>query len=96
MPPGSPTVTGVAAIRAFWWPTDGSHTRITSFVRTIAEIDGGGTFAYVRGTGTLGWTYAKQGEQPKAQTSRSNDLMIYARDATGQWRVTRQIWNALP
>src|SRR4026207_1192209 len=37
LPPGSQPIAGLAAIRAYWWPTDGSHTRITSFDRQIVE-----------------------------------------------------------
>ncbi|HVT39766.1 MAG TPA: hypothetical protein VHE78_12015, partial [Gemmatimonadaceae bacterium] len=96
LPPGAQPVTGLAAIRGFWWPKDGSHTRITSFTRTVAEVGGGGGFAFVRGTGALGWSYAKPGEKARAQTSRSTDFIVYARDAAGQWRVTRQMWSALP
>lgn len=96
MPPGAQPMTGLAAIRAYWWPSDGSHTRITSFTRAIAEVGGGGGVAFVRGTGTVGWTYAKKGQQPVAQTSRSTDFILYSRDAAGQWRVTRQMWSTLP
>ena len=96
LPPGAPPVTGVAAIRAYWWPSDGSHTRITSFTREVAEVGGGGGFAFVRGTGTLAWTYAKAGVPPVSQVSRSTDFILYARDADGRWRVARQMWNALP
>ena len=59
MPPGVQPVVGLAAIRAYWWPSDGSHTRITSFTRAIAEVGGGGGVAFVRGTAAVGWTYAK-------------------------------------
>lgn len=96
LPPGSQPMTGLAAIRAYWWPADGSHTRITSFTRTIAEVGGGGGVAFVRGTGALGWSYAKNGERPQAQASRSTDFIVYSRDANGRWCVTRQMWNVLP
>ena len=96
LPPGSPPVNGLDAIRAWWWPADGSHTRITSFTRTIEEVGGGGGVAFVRGTAALGWTYAKKGERSRTQSSRSTDLMLYARDASGHWRVTRQMWHARP
>ena len=96
MPPGAQPVMGLAAIRAYWWPSDGSHTRITSFTRAIAEVGGGGGSAFVRGTGSLGWTYAKRGKSPVAHSSRSTDFILYSRDAAGQWRITRQMWSALP
>ena len=31
LPPRAPPVDGLAAIRAYWWPADGSRTRITAF-----------------------------------------------------------------
>lgn len=96
LPPGSPPIAGVAAIRAYWWPQDGSHTKITSFTRTLVEVSGTKGFAYVRGTGTLAWTYAKKGERPQAQTSRSTDFIMYTQDANGRWHVARQMWSPLP
>jgi ketosteroid isomerase-like protein len=96
MPPGAKPVTGLDAIRAYWWPSDGSHTRITSFTHTIAEVGGGGGFAFVRGTGTAGSTYTGKGERAVARSTRSADLILYSRDAAGHWRVTRQMWSTLP
>lgn len=96
MPPGMSPLRGLDAIRAYWWPSDGSRTRITSFKRVVEEVGGGGGFAFVRGAGTVGWTYTKRGGSPVTQTSRSSDFMLYARDATGKWRITRQIWSVLP
>ena len=95
LPPGSQPVSGLAAIQAYWWPLDGSHTRITSFERQIVEIAGTRGLAYIRGTGALGWQYAKGGP-PQTQSSRSTDLILVAPDSAGQWRVVRQMWSTLP
>lgn len=95
LPPGSGPVSGLTAIRAYWWPMDGSHTRITSFERQIVEVAGTRGLAFIRGTGALGWEYAKGGP-PQAQSSRSTDLILVAPDSTGQWRVLRQMWSSLP
>ena len=86
---------GMAAIRAYWWPVDGSHTRITSFERKIVEIAGTRGLAYVHGIGTLAWQYAKGGT-PQTQSSRSTDLILVAPDPAGHWRVVRQMWSTLP
>jgi uncharacterized protein (TIGR02246 family) len=94
-PPGGAPVAGIAAIRAYWWPTDGSHTKITSFTRELTDMVGVNGFAYFRGTASLGWTYEKDGKK-SAQTSRSTDLVLVARDSTGAWRIVRQIWYPLP
>ena len=95
LPPGSKPVTGIEAIRSYWFPTDGSHTRITSFERKIDEIDGSTQLAFLRGSATLAWDYEKDG-QKTSQTSRSIDLLLLRRDAAGRWHVIRQIWSALP
>ena len=95
LPPGSQPVVGVDAIRGWWWPSDGSRTRIVSFVRSIDEIVGTQDLAFMRGTGTLRWTYTKNGST-STQSNRSLDLIVMARDATGSWRIIRQMWTTLP
>lgn len=94
-PPNSQPVTGVAAIRAYWWPTDGSTTKITKFDRQIDEVEGSHDVAYIRGRSALGWVYTKAGKS-QAQTGRSASLMIARRDSSGAWKITRSVWNAMP
>ena len=99
LPPGSPAVSGLVAIRAFWWPTDGTHTRITSFDRRILEIEGTRGLAYIRGTAALGWTVRRDSAKDGvvvSQAGKSSDLMLVAPDSAGHWRVIRQMWNTLP
>src|SRR4029079_10131929 len=69
LPPASAPVSGLAALRSYWWPTDGSHTRITGFDRRIDEISGVKELAFIRGTGTLTWDYQK-GKVTQHQTTR--------------------------
>jgi ketosteroid isomerase-like protein len=94
-PPNSAPVQGVAAIRAFWWPADGSTTKITKFERQVDEIDGSHDVAYIRGRSELGWVYTKAGKS-QAQIGRSASIMIARRDSTGAWAIHRSIWNAMP
>lgn len=94
-PPGSNPVRGLPAIRSYWWPQDGSRTRITSFTRRIDEIEGTKQLAFLRGTATLSWTYEKDGQRT-SQTSRSTDLLLLATDSAGHWHVIRQMWSTLP
>ncbi len=95
MPPGAAAVTGLSAIRGYWWPKDGSTTRIRSFQHTITEMGGTRTLAFVRGTGTMTWDYTKAGKTT-TQTTRSADMRLLMLDANGRWQVVRHIWNALP
>src|SRR5262245_21044602 len=84
LPPGGRPVEGVRAIRAYWWPDDGSHTRITAFTRELAEVQGTADLAWFRGDAALGWVYAKDGKEA-SQTSRSTDLVLLAPDSAGRW-----------
>lgn len=94
LPPGANAVIGSKDISAYWFPNDGSVTKITGFDRKIDEIEGTTKLAFLRGTASLSWTYEKDGKKT-AQTSRSIDLLILARDSAGHWHVIRQIWTAL-
>ena len=71
LPGGLTPLQGRAAIKAFWWPTDGSHTSITAFDRTIDEIDGAGSVGFVRGTDSLRFTSTKNGSRQEAGCARS-------------------------
>jgi hypothetical protein len=66
-----------------------------SFIRDIDEIEGTSELAYFRGTATLAWVYRKDGKET-AQISRSTDLVLVTPDASGRWRVSRQMWNPRP
>jgi ketosteroid isomerase-like protein len=96
LPPGQLPVTGHSAIRAFWWPQDGSRTTIQSFDWTLDEVRGSGDLAYSRGVSSLQWTYRKDTVTSNS-TSRSVNLTIYGRGADGRWRILQQMWGpALP
>ena len=95
LPPGGRPVEGVRAIRAYWWPDDGSRTRITAFTRELAEVQGTPDLAWFRGDAALGWVYGKNGKEA-SQTSRSTDLVLLAPDSVGRWRIIRQMWSPAP
>ena len=95
LPPGGRPVEGVRAIRAYWWPEDGSHTRITAFTRAPVEVQGTPDLAWFRGEAALGWVYAKNGKEA-SQTSQSTDLVLLAPDSVGGWRIIRQMWSPAP
>jgi len=95
MPPNAKPITGRAAIKAWWWPTDGSHTRILSFERHQDEIGTAGDLAFLRATSSLKWRYSTKGNTT-TQTSRSTDLVVLMRDRGGRWRIARQMWNTHP
>jgi ketosteroid isomerase-like protein len=50
MPAGVQPLQGDSAIRRFWWPDDGSSTRVIRYTTKLDEIGGVAPTAYVRGT----------------------------------------------
>jgi uncharacterized protein (TIGR02246 family) len=94
MPAGIRPLQGDSAIRAFWWPTDGSRTRVTQYATTVDEIGGSPPFAFVRGTGALSFIYEKDTTRLE-QTSRNMTLTLVAKQADGDWRISRRMWGPL-
>jgi ketosteroid isomerase-like protein len=92
LPPGQLPVKGPAAIRAFWWPTDGSRTTITDFEWTVEELVGTPELAFSRGISKVSWRYQKDTVRSE-QTSRSTNLTVFGRGANGRWRILRQMWG---
>ena len=92
MPAGQRILPTTDAIRAFWWPSDSSHTRILTFQRTIDEVGGDANVAWMRGTDSLTFTYAKGGTTSQL-TSRSMSLAVLRRQPDGSWRISRMMWG---
>ena len=92
MPPGAPPLATADAIQAFWWPRDGSRTRITRYTTTIDEIAGTPDLAYMRGTGRLTFVYQKDTLRLE-QMSRNTTLTLLARGADGRWLIHRRMWG---
>ena len=94
MPAGARPLTTRDAIRDFWWPRDGSHTRITQYAATIDEIAGLRDLAYMRGTGRLTFTYVKDTLHLE-QTSRTMTLTLLTRAPDGRWRIRSRMWGPI-
>ncbi len=94
MPAGVGPLTTLEAIRAFWWPRDGSRTRITEYTTTIDEIAGSERLAYVRGTGHLRFQYVKDSVLLD-QASDNMTLTVVAPGPDGRWRIRYRMWGPL-
>lgn len=92
MPAGQRPLATPNDIRAFWWPADGSRTKILTFHRVIDEIAGDPSLAWVRGTDTLTFTYDK-GQTHSQLASRSMTLAVWRRQPDGSWRISRMMWG---
>jgi uncharacterized protein (TIGR02246 family) len=94
MPAGMQPLATRAAIEHFWWPDDGSRTRVTGYTLDVDEVDGSGDLAWTRGHAAISFTYEK-GETRLEQTNPTIDLTLYRRHADGSWRITRRMWTAV-
>ena len=92
MPAGQRPLATPNDIRAFWWPADGSRTKILTFHRVIDEMAGDANLAWVRGTDTLTFTYDK-GHAHNRLASRSMTLAVWQRQPDGSWRISRMMWG---
>lgn len=95
MPAGIEPVVGEAAIRAYWWPDDGSQTTVTSYEITVDEVEGSGDLAFVRGRGSLAFTYRSPAGEVSDHTSEAAHLSIARRGIDGEWRIARRAWSAI-
>ncbi|NIP80836.1 MAG: SgcJ/EcaC family oxidoreductase [Gemmatimonadetes bacterium] len=95
MPAGVEPLEGESAIRAYWWPDDGSGTTITSYEVTVEEVTGSGDLAYLRGRGGLAFTYTDPAGATSELTSRAVHLSVARRGENGEWRIARRAWSAI-
>ena len=91
IPGGLRPLSGLAAARAFWFPSDGSHTKLAMFTRSLDEIEGDAEVAYVRGSDSLRFSYARNGTIQE-QAMRSVTLAVVRRRPDGTWRISRMMW----
>jgi ketosteroid isomerase-like protein len=94
MPAGVGPLATPKAIRDFWWPRDGSRTRVTQYTTTIDEIAGTQDLAYMRGTGRLSFIYEKDTLRLE-QTNQTMTLTVLVRAADGRWRINRRMWGQM-
>ena len=93
MPAGQHPLATNDEIRGFWWPADGSHTKILTFDRHIDELAGEGNVAWTRGTDSLTFRYQKAASAPVAMGNRTMTIAILRRQPDGKWRISRMMWG---
>lgn len=95
MPAGAEPIRGNSAIRAYWWPADGSTTTIGRYEISVDEVFGDGDVALLRGRGALAFDYTSPEGETSAFTSNAVHLSVYTRGEDGRWRIARRAWSAL-
>ncbi|MBT8477841.1 MAG: nuclear transport factor 2 family protein [Gemmatimonadetes bacterium] len=96
MPAGVPPLIGDSAIRDYWWPSDGSQTTVHSYEITVEEVEGNGDLAYLRGRGSLFFTYRDAAGDETQLTSEAVHLSVAHRSEGGTWRIARRAWSRVP
>lgn len=92
MPSNVGPIKGMTEIKNFWYPNDGSRTKITAFTANLEEVHGSGDLAYLRGTSRIAFTYEKDGNKSEL-TNHGMFLTIAQRQNAGAWRITHQMWG---
>lgn len=92
MPMGHPVLDGRAGYLDFVGSLVEEHGAVvTSFNGTIAEIDGRGDVAYMRGT----WSHTlTMGGIPGEISEAGKQLVILRKQPDGSWLASRWIWNS--
>lgn len=87
-------IRGDSAIRAYWWPADGSETRITSYGTTVSEAGGSGSLAWLRGEGSLEFDWRPRPDSAWSSfSSGSVWLALLRRGPDGAWRMSHRMWH---
>jgi uncharacterized protein (TIGR02246 family) len=92
VPPRTAPVSGIDAIRAFWWPVNAGSLQITSYQRTVEGVTGNREMAVVTASVALTWTSTTDGKTT-TQSSKSVELQTLGRDALGRWKIVRHAWR---
>lgn len=95
MPAGLEPLVGDSAIRAYWWPDDGSETTIESYEIAVEEVEGSGELAYLRGRGSLAFTHRDSSGTVDRLSSEAVHLSVARRGEDGRWRISRRAWSAI-
>ena len=95
MPAGLRPLIGHASIQDYWWPDDGSATTIHAYEIVVDELEGSGDLAYLRGRGSLDFTYQDPAGVVSRLASEAVHLSVARRDETGKWIIVRRSWSAI-
>jgi ketosteroid isomerase-like protein len=92
LPQGQPTVAGLDAIRPFLEASSGG-TGVT-IINDMQELRINGTWAFVRGDFTVEVASVTEGEPGFKRAGRY--LVLYEKNAAGEWRLLRDMDNDAP
>ena len=84
---GHEPITGLEAIRAFWFPANAPPTSVTVYSTDIQQVEGSGELAFMRGRFKLVFEFGG-----KTYSNEGNFLDVY-RKVGDQWKCHVHMWN---
>ena len=85
-------ITGMEAIRAFWFPEDGSVTTIHRFEVTPIVLEVMDSLAVGTHRSLLEWSYEK-GDTKMGRLQQGINTVVFRRQADGSWKIWRRMWT---
>jgi len=92
---GLPAVTGIAAIKKYWFTPGGPTTTVTKLDITVDQVNGNGTLAFARGLDSVGWTVAENGVV-RRHFHPGTYLNVMKKLPDGTWRIQVHMWDDGP
>ena len=94
IPSGLKPIRGKKDINDFWWPKDGSITRINKYKITLLEIGCTDSLAYTYENGKLSWSY-ENGSVKFNKDQESHEITLFKKSHDGEWKIVKRIWTDL-
>lgn len=91
-PSGMKTLKGANEIKSFWFPKDGSVTKILEFTNEIQNIHIDNDIAQTSSLSHLVWDY-KKGNTYLKKEQWGFASTIYKKQADGEWKIIHQMWK---
>ena len=83
---------GAEAIRAFWFPAEGSSTSVISMCSAVDEVGGSGDLGFVRGRFEMRYVTLLEGIE-QTVTNAGTFLTLARRQVDGSWRFSHRMWD---
>lgn len=85
-------IVGKEQINTFWFPKDGSSTRINIFDTEILNLQLLDSLALTTHSSLLDWTYTKDTLQ-FGRIQKGFNTTVYRKQMDGSWKIWRSMWT---
>lgn len=96
IPQGLAPIKGKSEIEKFWFPKNGSLTRILKFDCTIEDIKIDNHLATVRSRSLLSFEYEKDGKKSTTENIEQTHLTVLEKHLDHKWWIIYKMWTSIP